>query len=323
MSEVATPEVVTEAPVAVAAPEAVEVVETEEKKPFVASGTSLELLSRVGGLSTNSLRPDMPVEERREAIRQNLKSVQRFEDTLTIVNGELLYEVSANEYWKYWTTTDEGTGETRPYRSFDEYSETELNIAKRKAQYLKSIYEKLVLQLQIPIDELQTIQWSKVKDMLPHLNKDNYKEMLSRIEGMSARDVTEMAKAMKPAKAAGTGTVSDKEPDTFKKFSVNLTAEQLETVNSALKLAESMSGSDKPGQCLFLICSDYIAGSMGTGAEGASAKLSHNIAMIERAYGVKLDIVSYDDRYKSLAEAAAAELTPVAGATEDTGVVEA
>jgi len=256
------------------------------------TGVSSEVLgSEAGGTFLPQLSEDMPLDQRKEVIRTSMKKAILVDDRLGLVQGELLYEVAKNGYWKEWTFTDASTGEIRNFKTFDEYVEVELDMKRRKAFYLISIYEKFVVELSLPVEILQSLEWSKAKELIPVINAENWTELLDRIKDMSVKQVIEMAAELKGAKA---GTRADKEPTTTVTLSFKLHPEQAENVTNALKVAETMTGSDKPGNQLDLICTDFVAGAVGAGLEGALGKLDVVIANVERAFGVKLEVKEVD-----------------------------
>jgi len=284
-----------------------ELVEETPKEPVVTSGIGAEVV-QTGLAHIPQISSDMTIEDRRDGIRTALKEAVQLPDRLDIMAGELLYEVKENEYWKAWVIEDPDTGEKRPYASFDEYSETELGIKKRKAYYLCSVYEKFVVELGLDREVLKDLEWSKAKELVPVINADNWTELLDKLKSMTFNQVKEMVREMQGKTPKGDGDAGGK--DDFKKLSFLLTDEQLENWNNAFGIAKTMTGSDKPGNCLDLICMDFVAGAADTGMEGALSKLDENIKHLERAFGVKLDIKEVDsERYAGLAEGDTSEET--------------
>lgn len=279
---------------------ATEVVEAEKKELVTTKGVGVEILQ--SGLALiPQLSSEMTLDERKEAIRKVLKETVEIPDRLDVMAGELLYEVRENEYWKAWVIDDPATGEKRPYASFDEYAEMELGIKRRKAYYLCSIYEKFIVTLGLDKEVLRDLQWSKALQVKDVITPENWTEILEKIRTMSVEQIKEMVKEMtgKGKKEEG----ADSGAEEMKSLSFKLTAAQLETWQNAFELAKTMSGSDKPGNCLDLICMDFVSGAIGEGVDGALTKLETVVKNVERAYGVKLDIQEIDSKRYEKTEA--------------------
>jgi len=64
-----------------------------------------------------------------------------------------------------------------------------------------------------------------------------------------------------------------------------------------LKVAQSLTGSEYSGVNIDMIATDFIAGKIGEGAEGALGKLDIIIKNIERAFGCTLEIKKIDEEH--------------------------
>ena len=280
------------------------VVEPEKKTELVlAKGIASDMWADAASTFIPILRQDMPLAERKDAIRQVMVQSMTIDDKLNLISGELLYEVNKNGYWKEWTFVDKAGGkdETRPYATFEEYCDLELNMKKRKALYLVSIYEKFVVELDLPKEILRDLEWSKAKELVGIITAENAADLMDKIGTMTLKQVIDMAKAMKTSAATSGTSGATAEPVDIRRLTFKLTPEQEENVNGALKLAESMTGSDKPGNQLDLICSEFTAGAVGMGLEGATAKLDLIIANVQRAFGVTLSVSGMDEaRYAAI-----------------------
>lgn len=314
--------VVVEAPAAVpAAPEVLAAPATTEL--VVVSGRAAEVFANAASTFVPALRQGMSLVERRQAVRDVLKQVTTMDDRLNLVAGEMLYEVSENGYYKEWDTVDEVTGLARKFSTFEEYCETEHNLKKSKAHYLKRIYRKFVVELDLPADLLRDLEWSKAKELTDVITKENAVALFDKTKTMSVKQVKDMVAAMrgKPAAAPAAGAeapAAGAEAEVTVPVKFKLKAEQAENLNNALAVAKSMTGSEVPGNNLDLICTDFLAGASGPGLSGALARLDVIVKNIERAFGVTLQIVGHDaDRYAKLAaDAAAAGTAPAAPAAE-------
>ena len=276
--------------------------EEERVEPVITDGVGMTVFEGSAGAFV-PIDAALPAEHRPAAIRSTLKQTMEVEDRVPLMQGELLYEVMKNSYWKEWTVTDDVTKEERPYATFEEYAETELGMKRRKAFYLMSIYEKFVVELDLPADLLKDLEWSKCIQLRPIITAENASDLLDKISTMSARQVQQFVKDHVGAGSGGTAGLTEGGAEPTTKVSFRFVPEQLENVTNALKIAETMVDSDKTSNQLDLICCEFVASSVGMGAEGALAKLDVVVKTIERAFGVELEVKSIDDdRYKELAE---------------------
>lgn len=261
-----------------------------------------------------ALREDMSPEERATCVRSSMKRAMQVQDGLELVVGELLYEVYKNSYWREWTFTDEHN-EVRPYSKFEEYASVECGgMTGPKSKYLMKIYEKYIVELQLNPEALANLQVSKAKALLDVVDPENVFEILDKTQNMTVSQVTEFVKDIKQAslpspegeEAGGSGGIEGAAERAAKLQTVSfkLTPGQLETVGQATKLAQEVSGSDKPAAQLEYICADFLANSMGSGAEGALSSLERFIDMARNTFGVELKIESVDPgRFTALADA--------------------
>jgi len=277
-------------------------------EPVLASGRGLEVWKGATSVFVPVLDGALSPEDRREAVRQVMAESVRIDDKLNLVHGELLYELAENGYYKEWVNTETGTN----FTTFEEYTEGELNMKKSKAHYLKKIYKVFVVELDLPTDKLQSLEWSKAKELTDVVTKANATELLDKVSSMSVKQVKDLVRAMKghppavgasgvsaPATPSAPATVSADEAKIVLKF--NCAPEQAENIQAAIGVAQTMTGSEVPANNLDLICSDFQAGAAGGGLSGVGASLDRIIKDLERAYGVTLEITSHDtERYDAL-----------------------
>lgn len=210
---------------------------------------------------------------RSELIREAAKVGKVMGDRLALVQGELLYEISRKNYWSEWG-----------FKTFDEYIEKELEFKRRKAFYLIIIYEKFVIELGLPLKELRNIEWSKAKELLKVITKENYKSLFAECKKKSVVEIHDMVLKMR---GKSTAIVSE----SFIPVHFSLTKEQSDNVEHALKIASEMAGSEKRGNLLDLIATDFLAGKVGEiDADSLLMTLDMHIKNIERSYGVTLEI---------------------------------
>jgi hypothetical protein len=263
---------------------------------IVTKGTGLEVWEKTETVFAN-LQDGLDPEQRKKAVRDTMVAAINIDDRLNLVSGELLYEVANNKYWQDWE-----------FESFADYCESELNMRERKAKYLISIYNKFVIELNLPTDILLELQWSKAKELISVITEDNWPDLIDGLNDLTMREVKEKVRGIKLGIADESGD-DDSPPESdpiTTRMSFNLSEEQANNIRIALDLAASMSGSDKTGNQLDLICSDFLASSVGKGLDAAIDKLDFHIGTLSRVYGVKLVVESVDtDRYSDLTEESA------------------
>mgnify|MGYP003627560996 CR=1 FL=1 len=265
---------------------------------IVSTGRGLEVWKETNTVFTN-LQEGLAPEDRKSQVRQTMAAAIGIDDRLNLVSGELLYEVAMNEYWRDWD-----------FDTFAEYCESELNMRDRKAKYLISIYKKFVIELNLPKEILLDLQWSKAKELISVITEDNWPDLISDLNEMSVKEVKYMVKEMKGGDKLEDSSTSSE--DITERVVFNLSKEQAENISTALQLAGTMCGSDKTGNQLDLICSDFLASSAGEGLSGAIDKLDFHIKSLSRTFGVEIKIETVDsERYSELLESEESETTDV------------
>ena len=187
---------------------------------------------------------DLTPEQRKESVRDLAKRSRQMEGCLELVQGELLYEIKANDYWRDWG-----------FKNFNDYIEEEMEFKWRKGRYLVDMYQKFVVELGLPKEQLVNMEWSKAKELIPIITKKNAKGLLSKLQKQSLKDTKVMVRKMK-AEDAGEEVA---EVDETYRLIANLIGDQIDNVQQALAHAEAESGSDKLGNLLDLICTTYLA----------------------------------------------------------------
>jgi len=152
------------------------------------------------------------------------------------------------------------------FSSFRDYIEQELQIQMRKAQYLVQIQEwfkKMPANIQTWIRELG---WTKARMLLHVVTVENAAEWRNKVAGKTVAEIKAM---MQEAKEMGEGGGGDGEggdadgENTLKKFSASLFMPQHENWMRALGKAEEISGSDKQGNNMDLMATDFLATNAG------------------------------------------------------------
>lgn len=194
---------------------------------------------------------------------------------------ELLWEVKTKEYFRKVKDKD---GEA--YDRFQDWVEDQLGWKDRKAEYFVSIHENLTLA-GAPKKALATIEWSKASQLtaLPEAERQP-----GKIEGWikKAQDLrfldlkSEVVNARNVSKAAEEGRKKPEEVEPKVKAEFYLAPPQAANVQLAITTAMKVSGSDKKGHCLDLICTEFLTGR----AEEAGVKMHRILSSVERIFGV-------------------------------------
>ena len=225
--------------------------------------------------------PDIITEEHQAQVRNRVKELSHELTNCYYRMAKLLYEVYYGNYFENWG-----------YAKFEEWTEKELGFKKRKAQYFVAIWDQFGLKLGVDHSRMAKLDWSKVKEIQPVVTKDNVNEWLERAE---TQTYSEIKKAVKEARsedeALEDADSDDKESkEKFVNMKFTLAEAQAENVRAALNRAAEMSGSEKTGHQLDLICSEFNASYVETEDGGAAKRLDWYVANLERIFGVKIDV---------------------------------
>jgi len=258
----------------------------------IVEGASLEIFRQKTGTSLlPQLREDMTPEVRQETVREIITKTSSVQGMANFILAESIYEVYSKEYWKDWVSSD---GEV--YKSFEDYAQDEAGLERRKAYYFKQLYEKYCIELDLGVDSeyLKHLEWSKASALVTVINLGNYQELLNKIKGMSLTEIKNMVREMKikdlePEEGEEKPTITPEKREDFVKMKFNMSDSQAETVEMALEIAENLSGSNKEGNLLSLICSDFAACSPVTPSM-ARDKLAAMLQNIEENFHVKLQV---------------------------------
>lgn len=181
------------------------------------------------------------------------------------------------------------------YDSWKEYVESdELDFQLRKAQYLVSIsawFSKLNKGVQKWVSALG---WSRAKELVGKVTNENAAEWKKKIADKTVVQIQEMLKAEKEGSSGGEGGDGDGDggEDKPSRWAFSLFTGQRETVESAIELAKKASQSDKEGNNLTLICTEYMANN------AAIDSADEYLKRVEKVLGVKL--IAYQDSTESV-----------------------
>lgn len=182
--------------------------------------------------------------------------------------AQLLHKVYSNTLFVEWGYTD-----------WPAYVEGELDINIRSAQYMVGISDwfcKMDPEIQTWV---QSLGWSKAKELVRRVTPDNWLEWKKKIAGKSVRQIQDMLKTAADADADKNKSDSHTEKGT--RFAVTLMGTQADTVKSAMDKVKADANTDKDGNALTLICQDFLASS-------GSATLASRLSVLEKTFGVQI-----------------------------------
>lgn len=184
------------------------------------------------------------------------------------------------------------------YDSWKEYVESdELDFQLRKAQYLVSIatwFGKLNKGVQ---KWVAALGWSRAKELVGRVTNENAAEWKKKVAGKTVIQIQEMLKADAAGDGGGgdgggdggSGEGQDEKPS---RWAFSLFKGQRESVEAAMDLAKKASQSDKEGNNLTLICTEYMANN------AAIDSADEYLKRVEKTLGVQL--IAYQDSTESI-----------------------
>lgn len=211
--------------------------------------------------------------------------------------GKDLYVAKHMEHYLKWG-----------FSTWREYVESEPGISIKRDERLRKVWKTLVKGFGVSAKQLHGIGFSKAsllsKDGL--LTKENLSEWLAKARKLSFRELGKATKGTgkkkvrveerdetddegKPTGKTLVRVVIDDEggEEEFETISFTLPPEQRDVVEEAVSKAELLAGSAKRGHLLHLICTDFLAGNLGSDPK-ESARLKFHLANLEEAFGVKV-----------------------------------
>jgi len=189
----------------------------------------------------------------------------------------LLHDVHQNSYYVSWG-----------HASWVDYIEMELDMQRRKAQYLVSIQDWFGRMPPHIQQWVRGLGWTKAKELVGIVDEDNADEWRDRLDGLSFRDMMDVLKGKNGVdvieEIAGDATVEVDDKPISMKF--KLFPDQHGNVTRALERARDMAESEKDGHALDLICTDFLS------TNGGIDSLADYLAKIEKAVGIR--IIGFD-----------------------------
>jgi len=222
-------------------------------------------------------------------IRERAKTIVRDIDDKYWELGEILYDVYDGVPGGYRALMKgEGSRAERQemfrkwgYKSFGEYCEKEVGIRERTAQNIRYAYYWFSVHLSLPEEvmvDLRSLGRSFVYQLSGFADETNITVWIEQAKTLTYE---ELRKAIKAAKAVAAGKSADDEerdqeaagkavedekgakplpkPEEWHTLQTSLADAQWEVWQSAFDRAKKLSGSDKIGHNMALICQDFLA----------------------------------------------------------------
>jgi hypothetical protein len=164
--------------------------------------------------------------------------------------GILLEEAYTNDLYRTWG-----------FDSWTEYVEQELDIHRRKAQYLVKLQKWFATMTPGIQKWVRELGWTKARMIMGVVDRSNATEWRHRVEGKTVEQIKAMVSA---SRDGGSGMEVDEggssEPvEKARRRSFSLFPDQDEIVTKALEKAAEVAESDKEGHLLAQICMDFLA----------------------------------------------------------------
>jgi hypothetical protein len=244
--------------------------------------------------STNEPEVDDP-----KQIRERVCKIKLTIDAQYLELGKLLYKVIHRKLYLEWG-----------YGTFRDYCDTELGFKERKAQYLASLWKNLKVDLQLPDSKVDGIEWTKLREATKVMDADNAEQVLDDIRDLSHQEVLEyvrdkQGKEPPPQTDAPSSNPEDDEP--LEKWSITMYRGQRETLENALEVASSVTGSDKRCHLLSTIALEYLAAHIQGSPE---VRLHMMVAALEKEFKTTLVEVKDKRAAVELKQALAAACPP-------------
>jgi len=211
------------------------------------------------------------VTKRATEVRKKIKATLTAVDKDHMTLAELLAEAHNRKYWEDWG-----------YEDFKLYCSDELDVHWRKAYYFVDIWNK-VEEYKLDIKDVQAVGWTKMKEIATVITKRNYRGLMTKAKKMNARDFIDEIKVIR-AKQKG----KDPRP-VVTTIQLKANEDEAGTILEAISEAKKLTESANDTVALEMICSDWLE-DKGTVPE--ATPLESKIAFLEKAYGVKLEVMA-------------------------------
>jgi hypothetical protein len=195
-------------------------------------------------------------------VGDRLVAVRREISDRFIEIGQLLLEAYRGNYHR-----DLG------YDTFEGFVLAKLEMSYRKAKYLCDCFDVFIERLGVPRERLTEVGWSKSKELLPVVNRENVNRWLDYAAHHTTSEINlEVRRAQSPPEHRD-------ELQKYSTFSVGVFDDEKVTIEEAIELAKREGQTERPGRALMLICAQYAAEAAARQADalGAAAGLDDEL----------------------------------------------
>lgn len=214
------------------------------------------------------------------AVRSRIAEVKDTIDKGYLEMGKLLYQTIHRKLFLDWG-----------YDSFRAWCDGELRFKERKAKYLASIWKTVKVNLGLPDEKVEGIEWTKLQEATKVMDEENAEELLNDIRDMTYDQVKNKVREVQSEQARekrlqdGGQDDGDDDFEELERFTLRLFKGQKETVDQALEVAERVTGSDKRCHLLATVALEYLSHHL----EGSSEqRLGTMIDRLEREFNTTL-----------------------------------
>lgn len=192
--------------------------------------------------------------------------------------GGLLYKISREFWYKKWG-----------YETFKDYVEQEVGFSVRKAQFLIGIWNWFVVQVgdKTVIEKVAQLGWSKAAVLVGVVTKHNVDAWVEKGKQLTVAGLNAEARMVLENRP-----VEQAERAERKGFLLH--NDQIDAVEEAINVACRIGNTDKQGQALSLICTEFLASHLGD--EAAKLRSGQDVAGGIR--GIKQRLITILKRFE-------------------------
>ena len=217
------------------------------------------------------------VDEKAVKVREQAKSIRLNMERAYFDLAELIHTILSKDYFHFYG-----------YETIWLYVEEELDIKKRTAQYLISIFEFLTKLKEDgyinEVEELKTIGWTKVKELVSVANGENIAYWIDQAKECSSRQLEDLRKEYVASQDGDDGeevsSTTPKDIDKKTSYSIKFYSENFAVFNDALELAKTKTGKADKEELMIAMASSFIA--------NESENLDERLNGLEVSEGVRL-----------------------------------
>jgi hypothetical protein len=211
---------------------------------------------------------------------------------------KILRDKAGESYWDFAVALHEvyegGFYRSWGYSDWKSYVKTELDYSLRYSQQLVNLQNKFLKMPQNIQNWLKKLGYAKATLLVRVITADNAAEWRDKIEGKTVSEIEDILKNAGEINSGGGegglteggGEGGDDGAEKFKTLNFKLAPLQHENVERALVKAKEMAESEKPGNALDLIATEFMSTNSGIDT------IQEYLRAVERNAGVRL--VAYD-----------------------------